>query len=483
MREQIKHKFFIGFIEDNNDPKKLGRCKIRIPTIFDDGIPTEDIPWASPWKDLNGNEFNAPEVGKVVSVIFNNNNIYKPEFIYAEHYNINLENKLKSLSEDDYKSFKAIHFDHSTQIYRTKSEGLKIDHEYSNLNLTDEGDINLNLRDNDSKVNLGSEDASQAALLGTAFLNWFDDFVEELMGTPYTGNMGAPVVVSPTLMTKLIEYQTSRDPKFLSKNVWLVDNNEVKEQDRDYEDQEGDDWNSTTIENNLSKKNPTPYKPKARGETGRPEFTNSKVPKDITEDTIASEANIKTVDVSNYENGKIPTEKMKKNKNLSKDMKGDSTYLMADASDALDAMINDFNNSTFDGKQTIIFTDGYRSYNRQVALYNKYGAGRAAKPGTSNHGWGIAVDMYWGVRTKMNKQVDKRQSAFKHPMYKWFSENGPKYGWYNPAKLRDDRGTDEWWHWEYHGKPNQPVTIVSRYNGEFTKDDISNIKSAGGSYS
>ena len=90
----LNNKTFIGFIEDNKDPKKMGRCKVRVPSIFTSEIPTADIPWAMPFKDLNGNQFNAPEIGKVVSIIFNNGNKYKPEFIYAEHYNINLENKL-----------------------------------------------------------------------------------------------------------------------------------------------------------------------------------------------------------------------------------------------------------------------------------------------------------------------------------------------------------------------------------------------------
>lgn len=40
-----------GFVEDVDDPLKLGRCRVRIvgyhtPDISDDGIPTQDLPWA-----------------------------------------------------------------------------------------------------------------------------------------------------------------------------------------------------------------------------------------------------------------------------------------------------------------------------------------------------------------------------------------------------------------------------------------------------
>jgi LAS superfamily LD-carboxypeptidase LdcB len=482
-RSELESKVFIGIVEDNQDPKRLGRVRARIPIIFDE-IPTEDIPWAKPWKDLNGNEFNAPEVGKIVSVVFDRGNPYKPEYIYAEHYNVNLENKLQSLSSDDYSSFKAILFDGSTQIFRSKSEGLKIDHEYSNINITQEGNINLNIRDNNSKVQIGSPDAAQSAVLGTAFMDWMDKFVDELLGEgggPYLGNLSAPVLPTPGLIDVLIEYKTSRTPKFLSKNVWIVDNEEVKEQEREYINQTGDSWKSTTTQNNLSKIESTPYIPEKRPDTGRPEVLNNSVPNDITGDVI-NEAGVQTVSVSNYENGRIPIDKMVKNRFLEKDLGGDSSYLMKEASDALDAMMLAYNSAQFTGKQNIIFTDGYRSFERQQALFNKYGAGRAAAPGRSNHGWGIAIDMYWGVRTAMYKNPSKRPSGYKHPVYNWFFTNAYKFGWYNPVTLRDDVRTDEWWHWEYYGKVEEPNIVAARYNGPFEDIDISNIKSEGGTY-
>ena len=121
--EDLKSRTFVGVVEDNMDPKRLGRCKVRITNVFDK-IPTEDLPWASPWKDLNGNGLFLPEVGKVVSVVFDSGNRYKPEYIHAEHFNTNLQEKLNSLSESDYKSMRALMFDHKTQIFSTDSEGL-----------------------------------------------------------------------------------------------------------------------------------------------------------------------------------------------------------------------------------------------------------------------------------------------------------------------------------------------------------------------
>ena len=82
--------------------------------VFDD-LKIEDVPWATPWKDLNGNGSNIPDKGKVVITVFDQGDVYKPEFIFSDHYNINLENKLKSLSDSDYLSMKSLIFDHKTQ--------------------------------------------------------------------------------------------------------------------------------------------------------------------------------------------------------------------------------------------------------------------------------------------------------------------------------------------------------------------------------
>ena len=76
-------KTYVGVVEDNNDPKKMGRVKIRVLDVFDD-TPLADIPWANPWKDLVGDQFTLPDNGKIVTVVFENANINNPEFIFSE---------------------------------------------------------------------------------------------------------------------------------------------------------------------------------------------------------------------------------------------------------------------------------------------------------------------------------------------------------------------------------------------------------------
>lgn len=473
-------KTYFGVVEDNNDPDRLNRCKIRVFSLFD-GIDVEDIPWASPTEYSTVSYL--PEVGKIVSVKFRDS-IYMPEYKYSHHKNPTLEQKLKDMSDSDYTSFKSPLFDNKTQVYRNDTEGLVLDHLYSKLNIDDGGDIIAQLRDSNSYLMLGDEKASQSAILGNHFLDWLDTLVDHLIGQyggPYLAAApGSPVVGHPQLLAHLAQYKTFRQTKFLSDHVKIVDNLGVKTQNRTDIPQDGDDYTSTNNEPNLSKQTNVAYEPDdtnevINGEGGGPpgEFgeTISESDKTIDGNPVGEKA----------ENGKLAVSDLSKSKWLSKDLEGDAAYLVKEAQVQFDKMIDAYNKASFEGKyDNIIFTDGYRSYERQVALKKKYGS-QAATPGKSNHGWAIAVDMWWGVPTRFRKS-SKRVSAFKHPVYRWFIENGPKYGWYNPPLLRDNISLEEWWHWEYHATNKKQHLYPVEYQGDFTDKDAENIVNVAGGF-
>lgn len=243
---------YIGKVESNSDPSKLGRCRVRVLNIYDN-IPVDAIPWATPQKDLNGNQFILPEVGKIVTVTFENENYYTPVYHYAQHYNINLETKLGDLDGDNYTSMRSLLFDHKTQIFSNDGDGLMMDYKFNQINIQD-NTIDLNLKDNGGKVSIGTNNANQEAILGTNFLNWFDEFVDNLLGSsggPYLGNMGAPVIANPAMINVLLKYKSLKDPKFLSDNVFFNDNGYVNQVQRISKPQSGDDWQSTIEENDL----------------------------------------------------------------------------------------------------------------------------------------------------------------------------------------------------------------------------------------
>lgn len=66
-------------------------------------------------------------------------------------------------------------------------------------------------------------------------------------------------------------------------------------------------------------------------------------------------------------------------------------------------------------------------------VFQKKGEGPAAIPGTSNHGFGLAVD--FANTTNLSKLTTS------DPLYIWLAENAKNYGFKRIEK--------EDWHWEY----------------------------------
>lgn len=77
----------------------------------------------------------------------------------------------------------------------------------------------------------------------------------------------------------------------------------------------------------------------------------------------------------------------------------------------------------------LTMTDSYRSYSLQVRT-RAIKPTTAAVPGTSNHGWGMAIDL-------------------DRPSATWLAANGADYGWVNPTWAQPGGIKPEWWHLEY----------------------------------
>lgn len=64
--------------------------------------------------------------------------------------------------------------------------------------------------------------------------------------------------------------------------------------------------------------------------------------------------------------------------------------------------------------------------------FRRAGTAAAAVPGTSNHGWAIAIDI-------------ANVGGFNSTFYRWLSNNAPALGWSND----EGRSVGEAWHWTY----------------------------------
>lgn len=77
----FENPFFVGTVEDNNDPTSNYRVKVRIPIIHPDTITTEQLPWAAKvdssfmGMDSSSISHSIPEVGSKVLVLAVGNNI------------------------------------------------------------------------------------------------------------------------------------------------------------------------------------------------------------------------------------------------------------------------------------------------------------------------------------------------------------------------------------------------------------------------
>lgn len=90
-RQELVHGFYPGVVEINDDPRNIGRVKVRIGGIhaFDNGpdkIPSEKLPWA--WRVGPAYMHTVPQVGDTVIVGFLMGDVQQPFYVGTTHANL-----------------------------------------------------------------------------------------------------------------------------------------------------------------------------------------------------------------------------------------------------------------------------------------------------------------------------------------------------------------------------------------------------------
>ena len=178
----------------DEDTEKLGRIKVKVFGKFD-LLEKEDIPWAYPQNNFTGGSksgggfFSVPKKGSIVSVKFDNGNIYMPE--YKCHQKISDE--LKEEIKGSYKNAHSLIYDTETdgglKVYFTEEKGLIFNYKDSLINILPDNTITLKFKDKrtlhilEDMISLGQETKSaEPGVLGDKNETALKNILAELSG-------------------------------------------------------------------------------------------------------------------------------------------------------------------------------------------------------------------------------------------------------------------------------------------------------------
>jgi len=171
--EEIYGEKYIGKVIDNNDPEKLGRCRIRVYGVYNDSIGDGDIPWAKPEFGFIGSElgsFIVPPVDALVYVRFSNGDIYNP--LYSGK--AISANKLPSDKDTDYpNTLVFFELDNGDKFTINRNDGKTIYEQRHGIKITMDTDGSFTLEhdkgsifevDSDGNVVLKTGDTTNATI-------------------------------------------------------------------------------------------------------------------------------------------------------------------------------------------------------------------------------------------------------------------------------------------------------------------------------
>lgn len=249
-KDDLRNTSWLGEVVDIEDPQKIGRIKVKVFGKFDE-LETDAIPWAYPGNNISagsadgGSFFSVPKKGSIVSIKFDNGNIYYPEYFFNQH----LSQDARKEIENSYANAHIIVYDTVTEgalkIFFTEEKGLMIDYKKSQINIKadksivvqnasgkgkiemlDDGNMNITQAENitakcknakitasdsihldcskSASVKLGAN-VTDAVILGDKFKTYFDTH-------NHIGNLGAPTSppispMPPSTLSKISKTQ------------------------------------------------------------------------------------------------------------------------------------------------------------------------------------------------------------------------------------------------------------------------------------
>lgn len=215
-KDNLRDSHWLGEVVDNIDTDGLGRCKVRVYGKFD-LLEVEDIPWSMPSNALVSGAYSVPNIGDIVSVYFDNGNIYAPFYKNQARVNSTLKSEVLDNSSNPenvtslvYDSTKGIRVYHSPEngLVITTGNGPKSD---PAIRVSNDGKIYLNADDIFISSSFGDE--SEPAVKGETLRRYLEKIVQTISNHTHVSGTGP---VNPV---------TKMDMKFLENKL-----NNIKQQ-------------------------------------------------------------------------------------------------------------------------------------------------------------------------------------------------------------------------------------------------------------
>ena len=204
--DNIRDTHWLGEVVDNNDPLKNGRCRVRVYGKFDN-IPTDAIPWAAPSNTHAPGQHFVPRNGDIVSITFDNGNIYLPMYSYYINQNAELKKEVLNGAANAHDVISLIYDAmRNFRFYVSKEDGLILttgtDNHKSPMIRFNDGKIYLNAES--IFISSNWQDEKEPAVKGETLRKILDDFMAAFLAhkhpTP-NGPSGPPLPAESTKIT------------------------------------------------------------------------------------------------------------------------------------------------------------------------------------------------------------------------------------------------------------------------------------------
>lgn len=206
-RDNVRETHWLGEIVDNEDPRNLGRCKVKVYGKFD-LLETESIPWATPMNRNSVGFHHVPKVGDIVAVRFDNGNIYHPEYWFQINQNKDLQSDVLDSSSEPHNVISLVYdAERNIRIYYSPEDGLVLtsgDNKDAAPMLRFSSDGKIFINSDNIYISSSKDDTSQPAVKGQALQDILNDIINDIK-THVHPSSGAPMLPSTSINLSIIQ--------------------------------------------------------------------------------------------------------------------------------------------------------------------------------------------------------------------------------------------------------------------------------------